>query len=378
MSEPRKGPLAGYRIIELAGIGPGPYAGMLLSDMGAEVVLVNRPGFAVPTVHDRNKSSIVIDLRQPQGAQVLLDLAAKSDALIEGLRPGVVERLGIGPEAAMAVNPKLVYGRMTGWGQTGPWAKTAGHDLNYIGITGALQAMGRKGQTPMPPLNLIGDYGGGTMFLVTGMLAALLQAERTGRGDVVDAAMIDGVNSMMSMFHSLAGLGQWTPEREANLLDGGMPFYRCYETRDGKFMAVGCIEPQFFAEFLRLLEIDPEGFGGQMDKRHHAAQHEKLEALFKTKTRDNWAAIFDGSDACTTPVLDYVEAADHPQNRARGGLTQHGPFVHSRPAPVFGRDYAMPDPVLPAINGGRAEITDLLGYDAGKVASLIDANILKE
>lgn len=371
-------PLDGYRIIELAGIGPGPYAGMLLSDMGAEVILINRPGFAIPTVHDRGKTSITIDLRKPDGAQVLLDLVATSDAIIEGLRPGVVERLGIGPEACHAVNPKLVYGRMTGWGQTGPWAKTAGHDLNYISITGALAAMGKKGEPPTPPLNLIGDYGGGTMFLVMGMLAALLQAERTGKGDVIDAAMIDGVNSMMSMFHSLAGLGQWKPEREANLLDGGMPFYRCYETSDAKFMAVGCIEPQFFTEFLRLLEVDPVEFGGQMDKREHAGQHAKLEATFKTKTRDAWVAIFDGTDACTSPVLDYIEAADHPQNRARGGLTKHGMFVHSRPAPVFGGDYDMVDPVLPAINGARADITAMLGYNDAKVAALIAAKILTE
>lgn len=371
-------PLSGYRIIELAGIGPGPYAGMLLSDMGAEVILVNRPGFAIPTVHDRGKTSITIDLRKPEGAQVLLDLVATSDGLIEGLRPGVVERLGIGPEACHAVNEKLVYGRMTGWGQTGPWAKTAGHDLNYISITGALGAMGKKGEPPTPPLNLIGDYGGGTMFLVMGMLAALLQAERTGKGDVIDAAMIDGVNSMMSMFHSLAGLGQWKPEREANLLDGGMPFYRCYETRDGKYMAVGCIEPQFFKEFLQLLEVDADSFGGQMDKREHAAQHAKLETIFKTKSRDDWAAIFDGTDACTSPVLDYIEAQDHPQNRARGGLEQHGMFVHSRPAPVFGGNLDITDPVLPAINGARDDIAALLGYDAAKVADLITAKILTE
>lgn len=371
-------PLDGYRIIELAGIGPGPYAGMLLSDMGAEVILVNRPGFAVPTVHDRGKTSIAIDLRQPDGAQILLDLVAQSDALIEGLRPGVVERLGIGPKACHAVNPKLVYGRMTGWGQTGPWAKTAGHDLNYISITGALAAMGRKDHPPMPPLNLIGDYGGGTLFLVTGILAALLKVEKTGQGEVVDAAMIDGVNSMMSMFHSLAGLGQWTPEREANLLDGGMPFYRCYETADEKYMAVGCIEPQFFAEFLNILDIDPETFGGQMDKREHAAQHAQLEALFRTKTRDEWAKLFDGSDACTSPVLDYTEAAQHPQNMARGGLNQHGSYIHPRPAPVFGGHYTVQDPVLPAINAGRADITRLLGYDAATVTQLINAKILTE
>jgi alpha-methylacyl-CoA racemase len=373
-----KNPLSGYRIIELAGIGPGPYAGMLLADMGAEVIVVNRPGFAIPSVHDRGKTSIAIDLRKPEGAQVLLDLVAKSDALIEGLRPGVVERLGVGPDACHAVNPKLVYGRMTGWGQTGPWAKTAGHDLNYVSITGALAAMGKKGEPPAPPLNLIGDYGGGTMFLVMGMLAALLQAERTGQGEVIDAAMIDGVNSMMSMFHSLAGIGQWTPEREANLLDGGMPFYRCYETSDGKYMAVGCIEPQFFKVFLDLIEVDPDSFGGQMDKREHAAQHAKLEAVFKTKTRDDWAAIFTGTEACTTPVLDYIEAQKHPQNRARGGLNKHGMFVHSRPAPVFGADYDVPDPALASLNGARDDITAMLGYDTDKVAQLISAKILTE
>lgn len=371
-------PLSGFRIIELAGIGPGPYAGMLLADMGAEVIVVNRPGFAIPSVHDRGKTSIAIDLRKPEGAQILLDLVAKSDALIEGLRPGVVERLGIGPDACHAVNPKLVYGRMTGWGQTGPWAKTAGHDLNYISITGALAAMGKKGEPPAPPLNLIGDYGGGTMFLVMGMLAALLQAQRTGQGEVIDAAMIDGVNSLMSMFHSLAGIGQWTPERDANLLDGGMPFYRCYATSDGKYMAVGCIEPQFFKVFLQLIEVDPDNFGGQMDKRQHAAQHAKLDAVFKTKTRDDWAAIFDGTEACTSPVLDYIEAQDHPQNRARGGLEKYGLFVHSRPAPVFGDGYAVPDPVMPALNGARDDITAMLGYDADKVADLIAHKVLTE
>ncbi|GLQ21522.1 CaiB/BaiF CoA transferase family protein [Algimonas porphyrae] len=378
MASPPSAPLSGYRIVELAGIGPCPYAGMLLADMGAEVILVNRPGFAVPTVHDRGKTSIAIDLRQPDGVAVLLDLVERSDALIEGLRPGVVERLGIGPDACHARNAKLVYGRMTGWGQTGPWAKTAGHDLNYIAITGALAAMGREGEPPPPPLNIIGDYGGGTLFLVMGVLAALLQAERTGRGDVIDAAMIDGTNSLMGLFHTLAGLGQWTPERDTNLLDGGMPFYRCYATSDGKFMAVGCIEPQFFAEFLRLLEIDPGDFGDQMDKREHAKQHARLEALFKTHTRDHWAARFDGSDACVTPVLDYTEAPDHPQNRARGGLERHGHYVHPRPAPVFGGHYDVPDPVLPVINGGRDAVTRLLGYNADRVSTLIQTKILSE
>jgi len=231
------GPLSGYRIIELAGIGPGPYAGQLFADMGAEVILINRPGAMgdIPMISNRGKRTIKLDLRTPDGVKILLEIVKTADAIFEGLRPGVVERLGVGPEACHAINPKLVYGRMTGWGQTGPWAKVAGHDINYISITGALGAMGKKGEPPAPPLNLVGDYGGGTMFLVTGMLAALLKAEKTGTGEIVDAAMIDGVSSLMTMFHSLAGLGQWKPQRQSNLLDGAMPYYRCYTTQDKKF-----------------------------------------------------------------------------------------------------------------------------------------------
>ena len=353
-------PLSGLRIIELAGIGPGPYAGMLLADMGAEVILVNRPGGTFPSVHNRGKVPIEIDLRTDAGAQMVRDLCGHADGLIEGLRPGVVERLGIGPEDCHAVNPRLVYGRMTGWGQTGPWAKTAGHDLNYISITGALAAMGEAGRPPMPPLNFVGDYGGGSLFLVSGMLAALIQAGRTGRGTVVDAAMIDGVNSMMSMFHTLAALGQWSPARESNLLDGAMPYYRCYTCADGKFLAVGCIEPQFFAEFLSILDIDPDVFGGQNDRKVHSAQHARLEALFATEPRDHWAALFDGSDACVSPVLDYTEAAAHPQNAARNALTAAGPFTHPRPAPVFGGTLQEPYTDIPGSDAGRERVMQIL------------------
>jgi len=244
---------------------------MVMADMGAEVILVGRPGgLNFPDIAHRGKRMITLDLQKPEGVAVLLDLIKTADGLFEGLRPGVTERLGIGPEDCHCVNPKLVYGRMTGWGQTGPWAKKAGHDINYIGLSGALYAMGKEGEEPPVPLNLIGDYGGGSLFLVAGMLAGLLQAEKTGRGEIVDAAMIDGTSSLMTLFYTLSGLGRWTSQREHNLLDGAMPYYRCYKTSDDKFMAVGCIEPQFFAQMLSLLKIDPQGFGGQNEATRHA------------------------------------------------------------------------------------------------------------
>ena len=366
------GPLSGYRIIELAGIGPGPYAGQLLADMGAEVILINRPGplAHVPHISNRGKKTMVLDLRQPDGVAVLLDLIKTADGLFEGLRPGVVERLGVGPEACHAINPKLVYGRMTGWGQTGPWAKVAGHDINYISITGALHAMGTPDVPPTPPLNLVGDYGGGTMFLVMGILAALLQAEKTGKGDIVDAAMVDGVNSLMSMFHAMSGIGQWTPERGSNLLDGAMPYYRCYATADAKFMAVGAIEPQFFALLLAHLEIDPAEYGGQNDRSKFASQHAILEARFATKTRDAWAEIFAGSDACVSPVLTYVEAADHPQIAARNGLVKQGPFTHPAAAPVFANHPASGPADIPGAQDDTDEILADLNYSAEKIAIL--------
>ncbi len=359
------GPLSGYRIIELAGIGPGPYAGQLLADMGAEVILINRPGpmAQIPMISNRGKKTIVLDLRKAECVEILLELAKTADVIFEGLRPGVVEKLGVGPAACHAVNPKLVYGRMTGWGQTGPWAKVAGHDINYISITGALEAMGKAGEPPTPPLNLVGDFGGGTMFLLTGLLAALLKAEKTGKGDVIDAAMIDGVSSMMSIFYSLAGLGQWQEKREANMLDGAAPFYRCYATSDDKFMAVGCIEPQFFAEMLAKLGIDPESFGGQNNPKHWPAQHVKLEVIFASKTRNEWAEIFDGSDACVSPVLSYIEAASHPQNIARGGLNKKAQFIHPGRAPKFSSDADGFSHVIPGANDHAAEILAMVGYD---------------
>jgi len=338
------GPLSGFKIIELAGIGPGPYAGQLLADMGAEILVVERPGgglipgSGLQSVDRRGKKSIIVDIRKPEGAAIVMKLVETADALIEGNRPGVTERLGVGPEDCHKRNPKLVYGRMTGWGQTGPWSHMAGHDINYISITGALEAMGRDGEPPFPPLNFVGDYGGGSLFLVSGILAALLKAQKTGVGEVVDAAIIDGVSSMMGIVYSLSSLGLWQTKRKANLLDGAMPYYRCYKTLDDKFMAVGCIEPQFFALMLKILEIDPESFGPQNHPKFKNAQIETLEKIFASKSRDDWAEIFADTDACVSPVLNYEEAANHPQNSARGGLKSVNGMVHPGVAPKFSSD----------------------------------------
>ncbi len=328
------GPLSGIKVVELAGIGPGPYAGQLLADMGADVVVIDRPGGGMPKAIDgRGKRSIVLDLKKPEAIDALLKLVETVDILIEGLRPGVTERMGVGPDACHKVNPGLIYGRMTGWGQSGPWSKMAGHDINYISMTGVLNAIGKDGEPPVPPLNMVGDFGGGSMFLVTGILAALIERGRTGKGNVVDAAIVDGTHSLMSFVHGMAGLGQWRTQREGNLLDGAAPYYRCYMTADGKFMAVGCIEPQFFAAMMERLPINAEAYGGQNDRAVFTKQHELLEDVFATKTRDEWEAIFAGTDACVTPVLDYVEAAAHPANAERQAVIQDGRWLHPQIAP---------------------------------------------
>lgn len=365
------GPLSGFRIIELAGIGPGPYAGQLLADMGAEVIVVHRPGFVMPSIDGRGKKSIVVDIRQAEGADIVRQLCKTADALIEGLRPGVTERLGVGPEDCQALNPKLVYGRMTGWGQNGPWAKTAGHDINYISITGALEAMGKKDNAPFPPLNFVGDYGGGTMFLVTGVLAALLQAQMTGKGDIVDAAIIDGASSMMGIVYSLHALGQWRTDRQSNLLDGAMPYYRCYATQDKKYMAVGCIEPQFFTIMMDILNIDTDDFGAQNNPKLWAEQHKKLETVFAGKSRDEWAALFNGTDACVTPVLTYLEAAEHPQNAARGGLSLQEGRIHPGSAPQFRSSNNTPNYTLADPGADTRALLAQAGFDTAAIDKLI-------
>ncbi|MDQ1402433.1 MAG: alpha-methylacyl-CoA racemase [Actinomycetota bacterium] len=338
------GPLEGIRIIEIAGIGPGPFAAMMLSDLGADVLRVDRaqavmggdPAQPPTDLLNRGRRSIGIDLKNPDGVETVLQLVEKADALIEGFRPGVAERLGIGPDECLARNPKLVYGRMTGWGQDGPYASTAGHDINYIALAGALEPIGRAGGPPVPPLNLVGDFGGGGMLLAYGVLAGLLNAKSTGTGQVVDAAMVDGAAVLMTMFHSFKAMGFWSDERGTNLLDTGAHFYDVYETADGKYVSIGSIEPQFYAELLRTtgLTDDPE-LAGQMNRSAWPALKEKLAATFKAKTRDEWDAIMEGTDVCYAPVLTLDEAPKHPHNVARSTFVEVAGVTQPGPAPRF-------------------------------------------
>ncbi len=371
----RTGPLNGVKVIELAGIGPGPYAGQLLADMGADVVVIDRPGNAIVPkgVDGRGKRSIVLDLKKPEAVEALLKLIATADVLIEGLRPGVTERMGVGPAACHAVNSRLIYGRMTGWGQSGPWSQMAGHDINYIGMTGMLNATGNSDRPPPPPLNMVGDFGGGSMFLVTGILAALLERATTGKGTVVDAAIIDGTHSLMSFVHGMAGMGLWSTAREGNLLDGAAPYYRCYATSDGKFMAVGCIEPQFFAAMMERLPIDAEVYGHQLARAQWPEQHKMLEAVFATKTRDDWEAIFARTDACVTPILDYVEAATHPANAERQAVVADGKWLHPQIAPRLS-GHKQADSFVIATKGADYEtVLTEAGLAADDVAELVSA-----
>lgn len=328
-------PLAGFRIIEFAGIGPAPHCGQLLGDLGAQIILVERPMPPYPFIERRGKKSIILDLRKDQAVSAFLKLVKTSDAVIDGYRPGVTARLGVGPIECQKINPKLVYGHMTGWGQTGPWADMAGHDINYLSITGALHALGPADAPPSPPLNMIGDFGGGSVYLAMGILAALLKAQKTGQGDIIDGAIIDGVSSLMGTLLSLHALGQWSPKRGQNLLDGGAPFYRCYETADGKFMAVGSVEAKFFKILLERLNIDAAHYGDQNDRAQWPEQHKILESIFIKKSRQEWAKIFDKTDACVTPVLDYLEAIDHPHNNARAIHRKEGLYIHPPIAPRF-------------------------------------------
>ncbi|MET7441940.1 CaiB/BaiF CoA transferase family protein [Streptomyces sp. NPDC004082] len=334
------GPLAGVRVVELAGIGPGPFATMLLADLGADVVRVDRPGgagLAIDPAYDvtnRNKRSVVVDLKAEDGAERVLDLARRADVLIEGYRPGVAERLGVGPGACHARNPALVYGRMTGWGQEGPLAARAGHDIGYIALTGTLGMIGDPQSPPPAPANLLGDYAGGSLYLVVGVLAALHHARATGAGQVVDAAIVDGTAHLSAMIHGMLAAGAWQDRRAANLLDGGAPFYGTYETADGKYMAVGALEQRFHDEFTELLGL-PADAPARQDVSRWGELRESVAARFLTRTRDEWTAVFENSDACVAPVLSLREAPAHPHLAARGTFSDHGGITQPAPAPRF-------------------------------------------
>ncbi|HTT82856.1 MAG TPA: CaiB/BaiF CoA-transferase family protein [Rhizomicrobium sp.] len=338
------GPLQGIKVVELAGLAPVPFGAMLLADMGAEVVRIDRKsGSAAPVtldpasnVFNRSRRSIAMDLKSPDAVETVLRLVEKADIFLEGYRPGVTERMGLGPDTCLARNPRLVYGRMTGWGQTGPMAQRAGHDINYIALSGALHLIGRKGERPVPPLNLVGDMGGGGLFLAFGVLCALIEARQSGKGQVVDTAMIDGAALQLAGILAVRAMGRWSDERGTNMVDTGAPFYEVYETSDGKYIAVGAIEPQFFAALSKGAQLDPEIFGPQMDETRWPKMKEELAAIFKTKTRSEWDAIFEGTDACVTPVLSLEEAADHPHNASRG-LYAKTPVLQPMPGPRFSR-----------------------------------------
>jgi alpha-methylacyl-CoA racemase len=347
------GPLRGVKIIEMAGIGPGPFAAMLLADMGANVLRLQRPGggglFGDLTVDvvGRGRTTLAVDLREEAGRRQVLELSARADALIEGFRPGVMERLGLGPDELLGANPRLVYARMTGWGQEGPLARAAGHDINYISLTGALDAVGRRGERPGIPLNLVGDYGGGGMLLALGLVAALLEARASGQGQVVDAAMVDGASTLMSVFHGLRASGLWGDERGTNILDSGAPFYEVYETADGGHFAVGAIEPQFYAELLGILELEPSELP-QWDRARWPEFKRRLADAFASRTREEWTQAFAGTDACATPVLSLSEAPTHPHSVARQAFVELDGLPVPAPSPRFSRTpsqlAATPDP----------------------------------
>lgn len=348
------GPLAGLRVIELAGIGPGPHAAMILGDLGADVVRVERPpkfgGGASKDTMLRNRRSVTADLKSPEGRDLVLQLVAKADVLIEGFRPGVTERLGLGPEDCAKVNERLIYGRMTGWGQDGPRAQQAGHDINYISLNGLLHSVGRKGERPVPPLNLTGDFGGGSMFLLVGILAALWELQRSGKGQVIDAAMVDGASVLSAMMWSFRAQGLWSDERGVNMLDTGAPYYDTYECADGKYVSVGSIEPQFYAELLAKLELDPAELPAQNDTARWPELREVFTKAFAAHARDHWAKVFATSDACVAPVLAFNEVQVDSHITERDTFYEANGYLQPMPAPRFSR--SVPDvPVPPAVLG---------------------------
>jgi len=378
------GPLTGYTLIEVAGIGPGPMAAMMLGDMGANVIRIDRARLRLPerfadpkfNVHGRSRRSIAIDLQKPEGAEVVLRLCEKADGLMEPFRPGVAERLGIGPEACLKRNPKLVYGRMTGWGQDGPLAKAAGHDQNYIALTGALHAIGRKGEKPILPLNLVGDFGGGGMLLAFGMVCGLLEAQKSGKGQVVDAAMVDGAALLMGAIFGMHGAGMWNDkEREANLIDGGAHFYDTYETKDGKYVSIGSIEPQFYDLLLEKTGLKGQALPPQRDPGSWLDMKAKLAAIFKTKTRDEWCAVMEGSDVCFAPVLTMSEAPHHPAAKARDAYVDVAGFMQPAPAPRFSRTRQAVQGPAPTRGSNTAEVLAEHGFTDAEIADLTRSGV---
>jgi len=345
------GPLSGIKVIEVAGIGPGPFTAMMLADMGADVIRVDRanqvlggdPASPPADILNRGRRSIALDLKSPEGVGILMDLIAEADALIEGFRPGVTERLGFGPDACLERNPRLVYGRMTGWGQEGPYAPTAGHDINYISLGGALAHLGRAGEKPTPPINLVGDFGGGGMLQAFGVVCALLESQRSGEGQVVDAAMVDGTATLMSMMWAFSAMGIWTEERGVNMLDTGAPFYDTYETSDGKHVSIGSIEPQFYAELVRLTDLEAhlaakgKDLPHQMDRAHWDDLKAEFTEIFAGRSREEWCEIMEGTDVCFAPVLTMTEAAAHPHNVERGTFVENAGILQPAPSPRFSR-----------------------------------------
>ncbi|WP_373092690.1 CaiB/BaiF CoA transferase family protein [Zhongshania sp.] len=376
------GPLSGIRIIELEGLGPAPFAGMMFADMGAEVISITRKSVAADAavaniISERGKKSIALNLKDPRGVEAVLKLCESADALIEGFRPGVAERLGIGPEQCLARNPKLVFGRMTGWGQTGPMAQAAGHDINYISLSGALHAMGRAGDKPVPPANLVGDFGGGGMFLAFGVVSAILETSRSGKGQVVDTSMVEGSAALMHMMYCFYNQNFWKDERGVNMLDTGAHFYETYETSDAKYVSIGPIEPQFYHILKEKLGLDEDRFGAQMDTSRWPELKQKLTEIFLTKTRDQWCEIFEGSDACFAPILSMTEAPKHPHNVARKSFIEVEGQIQPGPAPKFSR--TAPEVLKGAPRpGGDTDsvLTELAGYDAASLASLRAEGVL--
>lgn len=376
---PMTAPLAGVRIVEFAGMGPGPFAAMLLADLGAEIIRIDRAGERPPSWAPnpalRGRRSIALDLKDARGTAIALDLVARADALIEGYRPGVMEKRGLGPEVCMGRQPALVYGRITGWGQTGPLAERAGHDLNYVALTGALHAIGRHGQPPAPPLNILGDYAGGGAYLALGLVAAIMQARSTGKGQVVDAAMVDGAASLATTLHWMSRTGRWSEERGTNAFDSGDPFYDVYATADDRYISIAPIEPQFYSELRRVLGLD----GPEWDRRSRAdrpRQRAALQAIFRGKTRDEWERLFEGSDACFAPVLTPQEAPLHPHNVARGTFIGDGVQARPGPAPRLG-GAPQPVPKPPPIPGADgAGLLRETGRSEADIAALVAAGVV--